>query len=121
MFQPGGGIFEGDDKDGYYKIRPGEVMNSRYQVQSALGKGMFGQGPSLRTFVEKRTASVAAQLAGEREGYVPSGKFGAPGGGKDLDGLGARFVIFRDKVQDEHEGQKPSQPVRVRIGAPQND
>ncbi|CAJ2501467.1 Uu.00g043200.m01.CDS01 [Anthostomella pinea] len=37
----GGGILEGDDKDGYYKIRIGEIMNGRYQVQSMLGKGMF--------------------------------------------------------------------------------
>lgn len=35
------GILEGDDKDGYYKIRIGEVMNGRYQVQAMLGKGMF--------------------------------------------------------------------------------
>ncbi|KAI1811424.1 kinase-like protein [Poronia punctata] len=37
----GGGILEGADKDGYYKIRIGEIMNGRYQVQSTLGKGMF--------------------------------------------------------------------------------
>ncbi len=69
----------------------------------ALGSGMFGQGPSLRIFVEKRTASVAAQLAGERTGWVPDGKFGAPGGGpgKGPDMLGARSVIFRATVQDE--------------------
>jgi serine/threonine-protein kinase PRP4 len=36
-----GGILEGDDKDGYYKIRIGELMNGRYQVQATLGKGMF--------------------------------------------------------------------------------
>ncbi|OTA64678.1 kinase-like protein [Hypoxylon sp. EC38] len=36
-----GGILEGDDKDGYYKIRIGEIMDGRYQVQSTLGKGMF--------------------------------------------------------------------------------
>ncbi|OIW28571.1 kinase-like protein [Coniochaeta ligniaria NRRL 30616] len=42
LAQPtGGGILEGDDKDGYYKMRPGEVLGGRYQVQSALGKGMF--------------------------------------------------------------------------------
>ncbi|KAI0879395.1 kinase-like domain-containing protein [Hypoxylon argillaceum] len=42
LAQPnGGGILEGDDKDGYYKIRIGEIMNGRYQVQSTLGKGMF--------------------------------------------------------------------------------
>ncbi|KAF9871370.1 hypothetical protein CkaCkLH20_11017 [Colletotrichum karsti] len=39
--QPNGAILEGDDKDGYYKLRIGEIMNGRYQVQSALGKGMF--------------------------------------------------------------------------------
>ncbi|KAI0483088.1 kinase-like protein [Xylariaceae sp. FL0804] len=37
----GGGILEGADKDGYYKIRIGEILNGRYQVQSTLGKGMF--------------------------------------------------------------------------------
>ncbi|KAI1279198.1 kinase-like domain-containing protein [Xylaria sp. FL0933] len=42
LAQPnGGGILDGDDKDGYYKIRIGEIMNGRYQVQSTLGKGMF--------------------------------------------------------------------------------
>ncbi|KAK7752685.1 U4/U6 small nuclear ribonucleoprotein prp4 [Diatrype stigma] len=42
LAQPnGGGILEGDDKDGYYKLRIGEVLNGRYQVQAALGKGMF--------------------------------------------------------------------------------
>ncbi|KAI2629614.1 kinase-like protein [Hypoxylon sp. NC1633] len=42
LVQPdAGGILEGDDKDGYYKIRIGEVMDGRYQVQTTLGKGMF--------------------------------------------------------------------------------
>lgn len=37
----GGAILEDDDKDGYYKIRPSEILNGRYQIQSGLGKGMF--------------------------------------------------------------------------------
>ena len=37
----GGGILEGDDIHGYYKIRRGEILDGRYQIQSALGKGMF--------------------------------------------------------------------------------
>ncbi|ATY65492.1 serine threonine kinase (Prp4) [Cordyceps militaris] len=36
-----GGILEGDDKDGYYKMRVGEIINGRYQIQSTLGRGMF--------------------------------------------------------------------------------
>lgn len=42
LVQPNaGGILEGADKDGYYKIRIGEIMDGRYQVQATLGKGMF--------------------------------------------------------------------------------
>ncbi|CAK7264432.1 U4/U6 small nuclear ribonucleoprotein prp4 [Sporothrix epigloea] len=37
----GGGILEGDDIQGYYKIRRGEILDDRYQIQSSLGKGMF--------------------------------------------------------------------------------
>lgn len=37
----GDGILDDDDKDGYYKIRPTDVLNARYQIQSSLGKGMF--------------------------------------------------------------------------------
>jgi hypothetical protein len=42
--------------------------------------GMFG-GIPLKTFIEKRAASVAAQLAGKGKGYVPAmTAFGPPGG-----------------------------------------
>jgi spore coat protein H len=45
------------------------------------GGGMFASQPSLQTFVEKRTASVVAQLDGKSKGYVPTGMgFGPPGG-----------------------------------------
>src|SRR5262249_20419541 len=43
--------------------------------------GAAPQAPDLKTFVEKRTASVAAQLAAKSKGYVPAGfGFGGPGG-----------------------------------------
>lgn len=43
--------------------------------------GMFG-GLPLATFIERRAASVAAQLAGKRTGYVPAmAAFGPPPGG----------------------------------------
>jgi len=58
------------------------------------GGGGRGQSPDLRTFVEKRTESVAAQLAGKSKGYVlakavnpfggrrpGAGQGGFPGGG----------------------------------------
>ncbi|HEV3143442.1 MAG TPA: CotH kinase family protein, partial [Gemmataceae bacterium] len=44
--------------------------------------GGLPQAPGLKTFVEKRVASVAAQLAGKSKGYIPAPlNFGAPGGG----------------------------------------
>ncbi len=42
--------------------------------------GMFGAGMSLKTFVERRTESVAAQLAGKSKGYVAAGTGFGPGG-----------------------------------------
>lgn len=36
---------------------------------------MFGTPPALKTFVDKRTESVALQLAGKSKGHVPSGSF----------------------------------------------
>jgi spore coat protein H len=44
------------------------------------GGAAFGGTPDLRTFVEKRTESVAAQLAGKSTGYEPTMAFG-PGAG----------------------------------------
>jgi hypothetical protein len=41
--------------------------------------GNYGQIPDLRTFIAKRTESIAAQLAGTRKGYTPAGfGFGGP-------------------------------------------
>ena len=36
--------------------------------------------PDLRTFAEKRTASIADQIAGKKDGYRPQFNFGPPGG-----------------------------------------
>ena len=53
----GGGILEGDDKDGYYKIRPGEMLDGRYQISSALGRGMFsGVARAVDTKTQKTVA-----------------------------------------------------------------
>lgn len=42
------------------------------------GPGLFGKPPPLKTFIEKRTASVTAQVAGTSKGHVPTGGFGGP-------------------------------------------
>jgi hypothetical protein len=44
--------------------------------------GMFGAGLPLKAFVEQRTESVAAQLAGRTRGYVPAMGFGPGGPGR---------------------------------------
>lgn len=54
------------------------------QARREFGGGFaFGAPPpDLKTFVEKRAESIAAQLAGKSKGYVPQAfGFGPPGGG----------------------------------------
>ena len=55
---------------------------AREEVAAGFGPAGAGpQAPNLKIFVEKRTASVAAQLAGKSKGFVPAGfGFGPPGG-----------------------------------------
>ena len=53
-----GGILEGDDTDGYYKIRVGEVLNNRYQVQATLGRGMFSSVIRALDMTSKRLVAV---------------------------------------------------------------
>ncbi|KAF7542913.1 hypothetical protein G7Z17_g11176 [Cylindrodendrum hubeiense] len=53
-----GGILEGDDKDGYYKIRIGEVLNGRYQIQATLGKGMFSGVASALDITTKQMVAI---------------------------------------------------------------
>ncbi len=66
--------------------------------------GQAPQPPNLKTFVEKRTASVATQLASKSQGYVPRGfGFGQPGGFDPPGRPGASQPIdektFRDVVK----------------------
>ena len=49
-----------------------------------FGGGQFGQSMPPRKFIEKRTESVAAQLAGKSTGFEPKPfGFGRPGGGPE--------------------------------------
>ena len=45
----------------------------------------------LKEFIEKRTDSIAAQLAGKSKGYVPTGGFGPGGRGGPGGGGPGRF------------------------------
>lgn len=71
--------------------------------------GRFGHSAAdLKAFVEKRSESIAAQLAGKSKGFTPV-SFGPPGGGPNpgeagrrlTETLGPPFLVFRDKVQEE--------------------
>jgi putative membrane-bound dehydrogenase-like protein len=64
-------------------IREKEAKAVAARQEPAAGFGGAGpQPPDLKTFAAKRTASVAAQLAGTRQGFVPQPpQFGPPPGG----------------------------------------
>ncbi|KAK0620956.1 kinase-like domain-containing protein [Immersiella caudata] len=54
----GGGNVDGDDKDGYYKIRPGEILDGRYQLSTALGRGMFSGVARATNLTTKETVAI---------------------------------------------------------------
>jgi len=54
----GGGILEGDDKEGYYKIRPGEILDGRYQISTTLGRGMFSGVARAVDIVTKKVVAI---------------------------------------------------------------
>ena len=67
------------------------------------GKGP--QAPDLRAFVEKRTASVTAQLDGKSKGFVPQFGFGPPGGGggpQSARGRKVRWTPRRSRTWSRH-------------------
>jgi putative membrane-bound dehydrogenase-like protein len=84
-----------------------KAAKARKEAPAGFGppNGAMPQPPGLKTFAEKRTASVVAQLAGKRKGYVPPGfGFGPPtgGGGGPFGGRPSRPIdekTFRDVVK----------------------
>jgi serine/threonine-protein kinase PRP4 len=54
----GGGNVDGDDKDGYYKIRAGEILDGRYQLSTALGRGMFSGVARAVDLTTKETVAI---------------------------------------------------------------
>ena len=64
-------------------IREREAAARAERAEPPVGFGPPGgpAAPDLRTFAEKRTASIADQLAGKKDGYRPQFNFGPPGRG----------------------------------------
>ena len=54
-----------DDQEGYYKVILGELLDSRYHVQSNLGKGMFSG--VVRATDQKNTGLVAIKIIRNNE------------------------------------------------------
>jgi putative membrane-bound dehydrogenase-like protein len=57
-----------------------KAVATRKEPPPGFGPPGGPQPPDIKTFAEKRTASVAAQLDGKSKGYVPQFGFGPPGG-----------------------------------------
>lgn len=64
--------------------RDAKAAAARKEVGTATA---FGTPPPLRKFIDRRTASVAAQVAGTSEGFVPPGGSGPPPLGPILAGI----------------------------------
>jgi spore coat protein CotH len=73
------------------------------------GGGMFGQSLPLKSFIEKRTESIASQLAGKSKGYIPTGGFGPGGpGGPGRFGLGFFLAAPLKAMLDTNKDDKVS-------------
>lgn len=109
---------KGFDKDGVLKslkaveevTKPEMDKDAKAATARREAGGGFNFGPpppDLKTFVEKRAESIAAQLAGKSKGYVPpafgmggpGGGFGGPPGGGPGGGFGPGNQLARPLVE----------------------
>jgi spore coat protein H len=79
--------------------RDAKAASARKDGGSAFG--MFGKPPALKEFIEKRTASVAAQVAETSKGYVPSGGPGGDGPPRIGPMLAGPMLASLDTDRDE--------------------
>jgi spore coat protein H len=86
-----------------------EIMEREKKAVDARKEGGFGRGfgppmmgrsPDLRTFVEKRTELVMAQLDGKSKGFVPGGMGFGPGGPGGFGGFPQPGQILPPPLQD---------------------
>ena len=64
--------------------REAAARAERAEPPVGFGPPVAPTAPDLRTFAEKRTASIADQIAGKKDGYRPQFNFGPPGGNRTL-------------------------------------
>ncbi|EQK99933.1 serine/threonine-protein kinase prp4 [Ophiocordyceps sinensis CO18] len=55
---PQRGLLEGDDKDGYYKIRIGQLFHDRYELKATLGQGAFARVARATDTVTNKTVAL---------------------------------------------------------------
>ncbi|MDY3561374.1 CotH kinase family protein [Gemmata sp. JC673] len=79
--------------------RDQQAAAARKEVAGAVT--MFGKPPGLKSFIEKRAASVAAQVAGTSKGHIPAG-FGMGGPPKFGAMLAPPMMEAMDKNGDEY-------------------
>lgn len=84
------------------EARAARAAGPAFPGGGAPGGGMFGQLPSLQTFVTKRSASVLAQLDGKSEGQVLRGMGfgGRPGGFGPGNMLAGQLLNAADSGKD---------------------
>ncbi len=80
-----------------------EARAERAEPPVGFGPPGAPTAPDLRTFAEKRTASIADQIAGKKNGYRPQFNFGPPGGNRPLQA---------DGRQDDRRGRQGSARVQ---------
>jgi putative membrane-bound dehydrogenase-like protein len=84
VFRKGRLLADVADLEGATKAILGREAAARAErAEPPVGFGPPGAptAPDLRTFVERRSLSVADQVAGKKDGYRPQFNFGPPGGG----------------------------------------
>lgn len=101
-------------KTGELIEREAQAAAGRKEERRGGGFGPFGRPPSLETFIEKRTESVKAQLAGNSEGFIPTGgPFGGGGPpGPPAGGFGRLGDLMPPPLQDLF-GLSPEQRKKV--------
>ncbi|MBS0266527.1 MAG: CotH kinase family protein [Planctomycetes bacterium] len=110
------------------RVREKQAADARREMAANFGPpgGAAPQPPSLRTFVEKRVASITDQLAGKSPGYVPAGLQFGPPPGAGAGGPPGRAALdapidektFRDVVQAPAGFQATLFAAPPRVGYP---